>query len=140
MHVQPGAALGPDAAPRRALLRHTRVVPVWRDAGVRWPELGADRILSTVRSPAYLWFLHSNSTFSLLSLVVMLLRWLGQNSKQSKLQRSLTDIQIRMRLKVSGDKSEIRQAYVPALFPHVVHPLADSGAVRSAFARSPCTC
>jgi hypothetical protein len=56
MSVQPGAALGLDAAPRCPLLRHTRVVPVRRDAGVRRPELGADRILPTVRCPAYVWF------------------------------------------------------------------------------------
>ena len=56
-------------------------------------------------------------------------RWLGQNSKQGKLSRQLTDIQARMRLKVSGDKPEIRQSYLPALFPHIVKPLMDEGAV-----------
>ncbi|KAF9267822.1 DNA replication factor C, large subunit [Marasmius fiardii PR-910] len=54
-------------------------------------------------------------------------QWLGQNSKQNKLSRQLTDVQARMRLKVSGDKSEIRQAYIPALFPHIVRPLAEEG-------------
>ena len=38
-------------------------------------------------------------------------RWLGQNSKQTKLGRQLGDIQIRMRLKVSGSRNEIRQEY-----------------------------
>jgi hypothetical protein len=56
-------------------------------------------------------------------------RWLGQNSKQNKLSRQLGDVQVRMRLKVSGDKHEIRQSYIPALFPHVVKPLIDQGAV-----------
>ncbi|KAF5371508.1 hypothetical protein D9615_009587 [Tricholomella constricta] len=55
-------------------------------------------------------------------------QWLGQNSKQNKLTRQLTDVQIRMRLKVSGNRSEIRQSYLPALFPHIVKPLLDSGA------------
>ncbi|KAG6830854.1 hypothetical protein H0H87_006914 [Tephrocybe sp. NHM501043] len=55
-------------------------------------------------------------------------QYLGQNSKQGKLSRQLTDVQIRMRLKVSGDKSEIRQSYLPALFPHIVKPLMDEGA------------
>ncbi|KAG6878672.1 hypothetical protein C0992_007686 [Termitomyces sp. T32_za158] len=55
-------------------------------------------------------------------------QYLGQNSKHGKLGRQLADIQIRMRLKVSGDKSEIRQSYLPALFPHIVKPLMDSGA------------
>ncbi|KAI0788071.1 replication factor RFC1 C terminal domain-containing protein [Fomes fomentarius] len=54
-------------------------------------------------------------------------QWLGQNSKQNKLSRQLTDVQARMRLKVSGDKSEIRQSYLPALFPHLVQPLMESG-------------
>lgn len=60
-------------------------------------------------------------------------RWLGQNSKQNKLMRQLGDVQIRMRLKVSGDKNEIRQSYIPALFPHIVKPLLDNGAVRVAY-------
>ncbi|KAH9887675.1 DNA replication factor C large subunit [Cubamyces lactineus] len=55
-------------------------------------------------------------------------QWLGQNSKQNKLSRQLTDVQARMRLKVSGDKGEIRQSYIPALFPHIVQPLMDQGA------------
>ncbi|OSD01923.1 DNA replication factor C, large subunit [Trametes coccinea BRFM310] len=55
-------------------------------------------------------------------------QWLGQNSKQNKLSRQLTDVQARMRLKVSGDKGEIRQSYIPALFPHMVQPLMDQGA------------
>jgi Replication factor RFC1 C terminal domain len=57
------------------------------------------------------------------------LRWLGQNSRQAKLYRQLGDVQIRMRLKVSGDRPEIRQSYLPALFPHIVKPLIDEGAV-----------
>ncbi|KAG2116771.1 replication factor RFC1 C terminal domain-containing protein [Suillus discolor] len=55
-------------------------------------------------------------------------RWLGQNSKQNKLSRQLGDVQVRMRLKVSGDKHEIRQSYIHALFPHIVKPLIDRGA------------
>ncbi|KAI6149861.1 replication factor RFC1 C terminal domain-containing protein [Pisolithus tinctorius] len=54
-------------------------------------------------------------------------QWLGQNSKQNKLGRQLGDIQARMRLKVSGDKVEIRQSYVPALFPFLVKPLVTDG-------------
>ncbi|KAF8318220.1 DNA replication factor C, large subunit [Clavulina sp. PMI_390] len=53
--------------------------------------------------------------------------WLGQNSKQGKLQRQLSEVQIRMRLKVSGDKMEIRQSYIPALFPKIVMPLMEKG-------------
>ncbi|KAG8815000.1 hypothetical protein FRC17_000901 [Serendipita sp. 399] len=54
-------------------------------------------------------------------------QWLGQNSKQNKLQRQLGDIQAKMRMKVSGDKSEIRRYYVPALWPRMVQPFAEKG-------------
>ncbi|KIK67053.1 hypothetical protein GYMLUDRAFT_37086 [Collybiopsis luxurians FD-317 M1] len=54
-------------------------------------------------------------------------QWLGQNSKQNKLSRQLGDVQVQMRLKVSGDKNEIRQSYIPALYPHIVLPLIDEG-------------
>lgn len=57
--------------------------------------------------------------------------WLGQNSKQSKLNRELMDMQARMRLKVSSDRHELRQSYIPALFPYVVKPLMDEGVVSS---------
>lgn len=30
-----------------------------------------------------------------------------------------------MRMKVSGDKSEIRRHYLPALFPHIIEPFTD---------------
>ncbi|KAG8963841.1 hypothetical protein FRC03_002525, partial [Tulasnella sp. 419] len=54
--------------------------------------------------------------------------WLGNNSKEGKLRRQLGDIQIRMRLKVSGDKNEIRQTYIPALYPTLIKPLVEDGA------------
>ncbi|KAJ3873504.1 replication factor RFC1 C terminal domain-containing protein [Lentinula edodes] len=54
-------------------------------------------------------------------------QWLGQNSKQNKLSRQLGDVQVRMRLKVSGDKNEIRQSYIPALHPFIVRPLVEEG-------------
>ncbi|GJJ07431.1 hypothetical protein Clacol_001633 [Clathrus columnatus] len=54
--------------------------------------------------------------------------WFGQNSKQSRLQRQLNDIQTRMRLRVSGDKTDIRMSYIPALHLPLVEPLAHTGA------------
>ncbi|GAA5840576.1 hypothetical protein JCM9279_007370 [Rhodotorula babjevae] len=53
--------------------------------------------------------------------------WLGKNSTQNKLQRALSEIQVRMRLRVSGDKRELRQSYLPTLFPRLVQPLQDRG-------------
>jgi hypothetical protein len=40
--------------------------------------------------------------------------------------RQLGDVQVRMRLKVSGDKSDI---YIPELYPHIVRPLMEDGTV-----------
>lgn len=54
-------------------------------------------------------------------------QWLGQNSKMGKLNRELTDIQIRMRLRVSGSRDEIRQQYMPLLAGKIVRPLMDEG-------------
>jgi len=53
--------------------------------------------------------------------------WLGQTSKGNKLQRLLSDIQVRMRLVVTSDKPQIRQTYVPALYPRLVTPLIKDG-------------
>ena len=75
---------------------------------------------------------HSTSLVRALTLCVhpsTIPRWLGQNSKQGKLSRQLGEVQIRMRLKVSGDKTEIRQHYLPALYPYIVKPLMDDGSV-----------
>lgn len=54
-------------------------------------------------------------------------QWLGQNSKMGKLQRELTDIQIRMRLSVSGSRDEIRQQYMPLIASKIVKPLMENG-------------
>ncbi|KAF9180026.1 hypothetical protein BGZ51_006504 [Haplosporangium sp. Z 767] len=53
--------------------------------------------------------------------------YLGQFSKASKYSRLVKEIQIRMRLKISGDKNEVRQSYLPALFPALTRPLIDRG-------------
>ncbi|KAI6117478.1 hypothetical protein EV401DRAFT_1888996 [Pisolithus croceorrhizus] len=60
--------------------------------------------------------------------------WLGQNSKGHQ----LSDIQARMRLKISGDEVEIGQSYVPVIFLHLVNPLSqmdryNAGENRSTF-------
>lgn len=51
------------------------------------------------------------------------LRYLGQNSKRTKMARQLGDVQIKMRLKVTGSRDEIRQDYMPLLSSKVVLPL-----------------
>jgi replication factor C subunit 1 len=54
---------------------------------------------------------------------------LGQNSKQNKLGRQLTDIQIRMRLKASGSRQEIREQYMPMLASKILLPMVENGQV-----------
>ena len=49
------------------------------------------------------------------------------------MQRQLNDIQAKMRAKVTGDKAEIRAQYLPSLYPRIVHPLTEVGAVRGFF-------
>ncbi|TRM68134.1 replication factor RFC1 C terminal domain-containing protein [Schizophyllum amplum] len=89
-----------------------------------WTLMPLHAVCSTVRPAAQMYGVggHYGSPNS-----VSFPQWLGQNSKQNKLARQLSDVQIRMRLKVSGDKSEIRQSYIPSLFPHIVLPLINEG-------------
>ncbi|KAJ7490428.1 replication factor RFC1 C terminal domain-containing protein [Mycena galericulata] len=54
-------------------------------------------------------------------------QWFGHNSKQMRLSRNLDDIHTRMRLQAMADKVDIRQWYIPALFPYLVRPLIDVG-------------
>ncbi|KAF9933296.1 hypothetical protein FBU30_005880 [Linnemannia zychae] len=53
--------------------------------------------------------------------------YLGQFSKSAKYNRLVKEIQIRMRLKISGDKNEVRQSYIPTLFPALTRPLINEG-------------
>ncbi|KAI0059347.1 DNA replication factor C large subunit [Artomyces pyxidatus] len=89
-----------------------------------WTLMPTHAVLSTIRPAS---FLYGNGAGYGGPNAMSFPQWLGQNSKQTKLNRQLGDVQIRMRLKVSGDKSEIRQSYIPALFPHIVQPLMDDG-------------
>ncbi|KZT23217.1 DNA replication factor C, large subunit [Neolentinus lepideus HHB14362 ss-1] len=90
-----------------------------------WSLMPLHSVLSTVRPAS---FIYGNCQQYGGSQAISFPQWLGQNSKRGKLTRQLNDVQVRMRLKVSGDKSEIRQSYIPALFPVVVKPLMDLGA------------
>ena len=57
--------------------------------------------------------------------------WLGQNSKQGKLSRMLREIQAHMRIKISADRHEIRQSYIPVLFDLLAKPLVGQQGVES---------
>ncbi|CAG8611776.1 9572_t:CDS:10, partial [Paraglomus occultum] len=50
--------------------------------------------------------------------------WLGQNSKAQKHQRQLKELHSHMRMRVSGDKTEVRLSYIPTLAPGLSLPLA----------------
>ncbi|KAK7050917.1 DNA replication factor C complex subunit Rfc1 [Paramarasmius palmivorus] len=89
-----------------------------------WSLMPLHAVCSTVRPAS---FMYGNGVHFGGQNSMSFPQWLGQNSRQNKLSRQLTDVQARMRLKVSGDKAEIRQSYIPALFPHIVKPLADEG-------------
>ncbi|KAF9162182.1 hypothetical protein DFQ26_003775 [Actinomortierella ambigua] len=52
--------------------------------------------------------------------------YLGQLSKTGKYMRLLRDIQMKTRLRVTADKNEIRQSYLPTLVPAMTKPLIDN--------------
>jgi len=54
--------------------------------------------------------------------------WLGNNSKQGKLIRLLKEIQGHMRLRISGDRNEVRQSYMQTLFDRLVRKFSNEGA------------
>ncbi|KAK5119341.1 hypothetical protein LTR85_007697 [Meristemomyces frigidus] len=53
--------------------------------------------------------------------------WLGKNSSQGKLMRIVKEIQGHMRLRVSADRHEVRQTYLPLLFERLVKKLEREG-------------
>ena len=53
--------------------------------------------------------------------------WLGRNSTATKRTRLLRECASHMQANASGDKSEIRQAYLPALRARLLRPLLDQG-------------
>lgn len=53
--------------------------------------------------------------------------WLGNNSKLGKLSRFIKEIQGHMRLRVTADRHEIRQTYLPVLFDKLVKRLQVKG-------------
>ncbi|KAH9819105.1 replication factor RFC1 C terminal domain-containing protein, partial [Melampsora americana] len=52
--------------------------------------------------------------------------WFGKNSTQTKLNRLLGEIQIRMRLKISADRREVLMSYLPNLVQSLIEPLKSS--------------
>ncbi|KAL1918388.1 uncharacterized protein VTP21DRAFT_3048 [Calcarisporiella thermophila] len=53
--------------------------------------------------------------------------WLGKNSKAQKYLRLLQHIQAHMRVRISGDKNELRQSYIPMMLAPLTTPLIRDG-------------
>ena len=53
--------------------------------------------------------------------------WLGQNSRHGKNSRLLKELSAKMKNRVSGDKSEIRQTYIPNFIKFLTDPLIKNG-------------
>ncbi|KAK4555607.1 DNA replication factor C complex subunit Rfc1 [Recurvomyces mirabilis] len=53
--------------------------------------------------------------------------WLGKNSSQGKLMRMVKEIQGHMRLRVTADRHEIRQTYLPVLYERLIKKLKTDG-------------
>jgi replication factor C subunit 1 len=49
------------------------------------------------------------------------------NSKQNKVNRLLREIQGHMRLRISGDRNEVRQSYMQTIFDRLVRQFAKGG-------------
>lgn len=54
--------------------------------------------------------------------------WLGKNSRQNKMDRLLQELQIHMRLRISGSKRAVNLDYLPLLVDAIVGPLKRQGA------------
>lgn len=59
----------------------------------------------------------------LLLIILILLSWLGANSKTQRLMRASTELQARMRLVTTASRFEVRQQYLPYFFPKLVRPM-----------------
>ncbi|KAI9190770.1 replication factor RFC1 C terminal domain-containing protein, partial [Polychytrium aggregatum] len=83
-----------------------------------WGLMPAHALLSTVR-PAF--FTHGGLTGQ-----VAFSSFLGNNSTQQRRYRLLREIQMHMGLRISGDKKEVRQTYIPSLSLVLSQPIIDS--------------
>lgn len=83
-----------------------------------WSLMPTHAVFSTVRPASFVAGQMIGTEFT---------KWLGNNSKLGKLGRYVREIQSHMRLRSSGDVSEIRQQYLPVLWHQTVKRLAMEG-------------
>ncbi|KAI5791607.1 chromosome transmission fidelity factor [Peziza echinospora] len=74
-----------------------------------WSLMPVHGVFSTVTPSSLVYGGYGGQQFGFTS-------WLGNNSKYGKLSRYVKEIQSHMRLRASGDRNEIRQSYLPALW------------------------
>lgn len=86
----------------------------------QWSLMPTHAIFSFVRPASYVYgSMAGNQT--------RFTQWMGNNSKQGKLIRFIKDIQGHMRLRVSGDRHEVRETYMPLLWERLVKRLEVEG-------------
>lgn len=84
----------------------------------QWSLMPTHAVFSTVRPSSFMSGSLMGSTFT---------SWLGNNSKTGKLGRYVREIHSHMRLRASGDHTEIRQQYLPVLWHNLVKRLEVEG-------------
>lgn len=82
-----------------------------------WSLMPVHAVISTV-TPCFWTHGHASGMYNFSG-------WLGQNSKQTKTTRMLREVQNHMRIKTSGDKSQIRLNYLPILAPLLTKPMIE---------------
>jgi replication factor C subunit 1 len=96
-----------------------------------WSLLPAHGVASTVRPAYFCYGMGAYGTgaggFTSASSSRAFPAWFGKNSSGNRLKTALGNVQIHMRLAVSGDRREIRQSYLPLLAQKLAQPLAEKG-------------
>ncbi|KAK9449078.1 replication factor RFC1 C terminal domain-containing protein [Limtongia smithiae] len=87
----------------------------------QWSLMPFHGIMSTVRPAS---FMASGSGSGGPGERFIFTSWLGSNSKRSKLMRYLQEIQAHTRLRISGDRTEVRLQYLSAFFDNLYTPIA----------------
>ena len=83
-----------------------------------WSLMPTHAVFSTVRPASFIAGQMIGTEFT---------SWLGANSKSQKLGRLNREIHSHMRLRASGDHTEIRQQYLPVLWTETIQRLATEG-------------
>lgn len=86
----------------------------------QWSLMPLHAVVSSIR-PAFYVAGQGRTRFNFTS-------YLGNNSKKGKYDRLLQEIHAHARLRISGDRQEVRQDYMPLLTTKLLKPLVEEGA------------